>query len=191
MLTTDVEGDPVILNGFETKLSPDVNFGMMFAETGKYFAGVSVFNLLEVRTDLFQDMDNNENPIRRTFYFTGGYTFNLNEQFDLQPSTHIQYQMNAPFQAEFALRGIYNDLIGLGVSYRINDALAYMLSVDLGQLRIGYSYDMTMSNMKKSFYGITRIPCDIQDSTKECGKNFNGNEQYPNVLLEIFNDYYA
>ncbi len=153
MLTTDVEGDPVIEGGFETKLSPDANFGIMLSERNKYFAGLSVFNLLELRTDLFQVMDDNNNPVRRTFYLTGGYTFELNDEFDLQPSAHMQYQMNAPFQAEGALRGIYDDLIGLGISYRYQDAVSYMLSVDLGSIRIGYSYDMTTSNLKNHAFG--------------------------------------
>jgi type IX secretion system PorP/SprF family membrane protein len=148
MLTTDQEGDPVIENGFETKLSPDANFGVMFSEKDTYFVGLSVFNLLELRTDLFQDMDDNNNPVKRTFYLTGGYTFELSDLFKLQPSAHMQYQMNAPFQGEGAIRGIYKDMIGLGVSYRYQDALAYLLSVDLGKVRIGYSYDMTMSNLK-------------------------------------------
>jgi type IX secretion system PorP/SprF family membrane protein len=171
MLTTDQASDPVIQNGFESKLSPDVNFGMMFSETDTYFVGISAFNLLEIRTDLFQSMDDNENPIRRTFYLTGGYTFDINDQFDIQASAHGQYQMNSPIQGELAVRGIYDKLIGLGVSYRYNDALAYMLSVDLGKLRIGYSYDMTMSDMKAhslgshEFHVTYRIPRNKKGSS--------------------------
>ncbi|MGM0649198.1 MAG: PorP/SprF family type IX secretion system membrane protein [Bacteroidota bacterium] len=153
MLTTDMEGDPVIENGFETKLSPDANFGIMFSEKKTYFVGLSVFNLLELRTDLFKEMDNNNNPVKRTFYLTGGYTFNLSDDFDLQPSSHIQYQMNTPVQAEGAIRGTYKDLIGLGVSYRYLDAVAYMLTINLGTIRIGYSYDMTTSNLKNHAFG--------------------------------------
>lgn len=179
MLTTDVEGDPVVTNGFETKLSPDVNFGLMFSQKGKYFIGVSVLNLLELRTDLFQDMDDNENPIRRTFYMTGAYTFNLNDQFDLQPSAHTQYQMDAPIQAEFGLRGIYNNLLGLGVSYRLNDALIYMLSVDLGMLRVGYSYDMTMSNMKNYSSGSHEFHITYRIPQKNAAKTQTGTTGAP------------
>jgi type IX secretion system PorP/SprF family membrane protein len=179
MLTTDVEGDPVVTNGFETKLSPDVNFGLMFSEEGKYFIGVSVFNLLEVRTDLFQDMDDNENLIRRTFYMTGAYTFTLSDQFDLQTSAHTQYQMNSPMQAEFALRGIYNNLLGLGVSYRLNDALIYMLSVDLGMLRVGYSYDMTMSNMKNYSMGSHEFHVTYRIPQKNAAKTQTGSASSP------------
>jgi type IX secretion system PorP/SprF family membrane protein len=153
MLTTDVEGDPVIEGGFETKLSPDANFGMMLSEKNSYFVGLSIYNLLELRTDLFQVMDDNNNPVKRTFYLTGGYMFHLNEEFDLHPSAHMQYQMNSLFQGEIALRGIYNNLIGLGVSYRYEDAVAYMLSVNLNNIRIGYSYDMTTSNIKNHAFG--------------------------------------
>ncbi len=147
-LTTDQPGDPVIENGFETKLSPDFNFGVMLSEEQTYFVGLSIYNLMELRTDLFQEMDNKNNPIKRTFYLSGGYTFEINETFDLQPSSHIQYQVNTPVQAELALRGIYDDLVGLGVSYRYEDAITYLLSVDISSIRIGYSYDMTLSTLK-------------------------------------------
>ncbi len=177
MLTTDQESDPVIQNGFESKFSPDVNFGMMFSESDIYFVGISAYNLLEIRTDLFQNMDDNENPIRRTFYLTGGYTFDINEQFDVQVAAHSQYQMNSPIQGELAVRGIYDKLIGLGVSYRYNDALTYMLSVDLGKLRIGYSYDMTMSDMKAyslgshEFHVTYRIPRKTKGGSSGSGSS--------------------
>lgn len=179
MLTTDQQGDPTIENGFETKLSPDVNFGMMFSETNKYFVGISAFNLLELRTDLFQDMDNNENPIRRTFYLTGGYTFNLSDQFDLQASAHTQYQMNAPLQGELAVRGIYDKLIGLGVSYRYNDAVAYLLSIDLGKIRVGYSYDMTISDLKTHSMGSHEFHVTYRIPRKSSGKTQGSSTSTP------------
>lgn len=153
LLTTNEPDDPAIINGFNNQFCPDVNFGVMFTQEKQYYAGVSVFNLLQIRRDLFQIMDRIENPIERTYYFLGGYTFHLGEDFDLEPSVHVQYQAGAPFQYDGNLRAVYKNRFGLGCSYRYKDAFAYMALVNFGTFRFGYSYDMTMSDIGNFSFG--------------------------------------
>jgi type IX secretion system PorP/SprF family membrane protein len=153
LLTTYEPDDPAIMQNFNNQFCPDVNFGVMFTQDQQYYAGISFFNLLQIRRDLFQIMDRIDNPIQRTYYFLGGYMFHAGEDFIIEPSAHVQYQFGTPFQVDGNLRIVYKNRIGLGCSYRHDDALAYMLLVNFGTFRFGYSYDMTLSDMADHSFG--------------------------------------
>lgn len=153
LITTDQPNDPAVVQGFNNQFCPDANFGIMFTHENHFYAGLSVFNLLQIRRDLFQIMDEIENPIERTFYLVSGYRFQIKEKFSVEPSALAQYQINAPFQFDVNLRGVYADRFGLGVSYRYQDAVVYMAFVSVGNFRVGYSYDMTLSDINQYSFG--------------------------------------
>lgn len=153
LITTDQPDDPAVVNGFDNQFCPDANFGIMYTHKNKFYTGLSVFNLLQIRRDLFQVMDNVKNPIERTYYLVAGYKFKVKDKFSIEPSALAQYQANTPFQFDVNLRGVYADKFGLGVSYRYQDAVVYMAFVSVGNFRLGYSYDMTLSDIKRYSYG--------------------------------------
>lgn len=153
LLTPEELNDPAIISGVNNQLCPDLNFGAMFTSGDKYFVGFSVFNLLQIRRDLFEIMDEINNPIKRAYYLVAGYSYKPNDNFTIEPSTLVQYQANCPIQFDVNLRGMYKNMVGVGVSYRYLDALVYMAFFNINNFRIGYSYDMTMSDIKKYSQG--------------------------------------
>ncbi len=153
LITTDQPNDPAVESGFNNQFCPDANFGVMFSQKNKYYVGLSVFNLLQIRRDLFQLMDQIDNPIERSFYLVGGYQFHINENFSIDPSALVQYQINAPIQYDVNLRGVYKNRFGLGASYRYEDAVVYMAFVSFSNFRVGYSYDMTLSDLNMYSFG--------------------------------------
>ncbi len=153
LITTDQPDDPAVTNGYNNQFCPDANFGIMYSQKNKFYAGVSVFNLLQIRKDLFQIMDKINNPVERTYYLVMGHKFKVKDKFNIEPSVLAQYQHNAPFQFDINLRGVYDNKFGLGISYRYQDALVYMAFVSVGDFRFGYSYDMTLSDIKRYSYG--------------------------------------
>lgn len=157
LLTTDQPNDPVIERGFNNQFCPDANFGLMFSRDNKYYVGASVFNLLQIRRDLFDIMDEISNPIERTFYFTAGYKLQLGDNFMIEPSGLVQYQMNAPFQFDVNLKGMFMNQFGLGVSYRNEDAVVCMAFLSFNNYRFGYSYDVTLSDMNRYSFGTHEI----------------------------------
>lgn len=147
-LTTHEPNDPAVVAGYNNQLCPDVNFGVMYGKDDSYYVGLSVFNMLQISRNLFDMMDDVDNPIYRTYYLTGGYNFPVSESVRLEPSALVQYQEAAPFQFDLNLKAEYNRMFGLGISYRYLDAMVYMAFFSYSDFRIAYSYDMTMSDMK-------------------------------------------
>lgn len=171
LITTDQPDDPAAVNGYNNQFCPDANFGIMYTNKNKFYAGLSVFNLLQIRKDLFQVMDKIKSPIERTYYLVTGYKFKLNNKFTLEPSALAQYQYNTPLQFDINLRGVYADRFGLGVSYRYQDALVYMAFVSVGDFRFGYSYDMTLSDIKRYSYGTNEFHVSYRIMGKKSNKS--------------------
>jgi type IX secretion system PorP/SprF family membrane protein len=170
-VTTHEPNDPAVVGGYNSQLSPDANFGVMFSDKN-YYAGLSVFNMLQISRNLFDVIDKVDNPINRTYYFVGGYNFQVNESFNIEPSALVQYQEATPFQFDVNVKAEYKNFLGLGVSYRHLDALVYMAFLSYENFRIGYSYDMTVSDINRyslgshEFHLSYRIPNIVQTEEK-------------------------
>lgn len=153
LLTTDEPNDPTIMGGFNNQFCPDANFGIMLSRQNRYYLGVSVFNLLQIRRDLFAVMDEIDSPVERTFYGLAGVTIRAGDNFSVEPSAMVQHQLNTPFQFDANLKAMYKNHFGLGFSYRHMDAYVCMVFIGFNNYRIGYSYDITMSDMSRYSYG--------------------------------------
>lgn len=145
-LHTEIPGDVAIINSTNNQLIRDFNFGAYWYGE-RFHVGLTAFNLMESKNDLFDLTTPVTNVLNRAFYLTGGYTFDAGENFKVEPSLLFRYMIDALYQVDFNLRGIYKDHYWLGASYRLEDALSMMLGADLDVFTIGYSYDLTMSRL--------------------------------------------
>jgi len=143
---TEIPNDLAIQNSTNNQMVPDFNFGLYWYGE-RFYLGLSAFNLLESKTDLFDITTNVSSTLDRTFYFHGGYTLAISDNFAIDPSVMFRYMLNAPFQLDGNARFIYKDAYWLGVSYRLEDAIAIMAGTELGKISFGYSFDVTMSDL--------------------------------------------
>ncbi len=149
-LTTDPDetrNDPAIdrLLAENSKLSTDLSFGVYLTHT-EWFAGISVANLIQTDRDIFTE-SLNPNNLKRTYYVMGGYKYDLNQTYAIEPSTLIKGTQSGVVQADILLKGFYQKHY-LGFSYRTSDAVAILLGLSVDKsLEFGYSYDITTSNL--------------------------------------------
>lgn len=147
------EGDVVLNGGTETVFVPDANFGAyLYGE--KYFVGMAAQQLIQFKINIG---DNNENQMVRHYFITGGYKFNLSEEFDLQPSVLIKGTEKSPFQLDVNLKAFYKRNYWLGVSYRSQDAIIAILGIKVDKYYIGYGFDYTLSNISNYTTGSHEI----------------------------------
>ena len=124
------------------------NFGAgIYYNTDKYYIGFSVPYMLK------SDYAINENGTYQNiqkphFYLTGGYVFDVNEDFKLKPSFMAKAVNGAPIALDLSANVLYQNRIELGFGYRLNDAVIGMINFGITpELRIGYAYDYTISNL--------------------------------------------
>ena len=140
--------DPAFYANFN-KWLPDVGLGIYY-NTDKFYAGISVPNVLKSRLSAFDVMNSGIQKVNSThLFFTTGYVFDVSDEVKIKPSTMIKAVSGAPIEADFNTNVWLKDVIGLGFSYRTGDAMVGMAEAQVSEnLRIGYAYDMTISPLK-------------------------------------------
>ena len=140
--------DPAFYANFN-KWLPDVGLGIYY-NTDKFYAGLSVPNVLKSRLSAFDVMNSGIQKVNSThLFFTTGYVFSVNDEVKIKPSTMIKAVSGAPIEADLNTNVWLKDVIGLGFSYRTGDAMVGMAEAQINEnLRVGYAYDMTISPLK-------------------------------------------
>ncbi|HTA62178.1 MAG TPA: type IX secretion system membrane protein PorP/SprF [Bacteroidia bacterium] len=143
------------------KMSPDFGGGIYYTIPNKLYIGVSSTHLgAEILTGGSNHVSSGGNTptytgyqlaydVARHYYIMAGYTFDLASGRDaLQPNVLVKTDA-ASTQLDVNLTYMYKKMIGLGVSYRLQDAVAPMVvyKSPFG-LRAALSYDLTTSKIK-------------------------------------------
>lgn len=101
---------------------------------------------------------------KRHYYVQAGYDWAIggNKKYTLQPSVLLKSDANST-QLDVGALFLYDNMVWLGVGYRTEDAIAPMIGYQYkfpkgdSMLRIGYSYDVTTSELKNYSSGSHEI----------------------------------
>jgi len=125
---------------------PTAGIGALF-ETENWYIGLSAPALLKTKVS-----DNNyqvTSAANNHYFLTGGYIFDVSPAFKFKPSVMLKAVKGVSMQYDINMNGWINNTIGLGVSYRSNDALVGLFEVQVTpQIMLGYAYDYLTSNLK-------------------------------------------
>ena len=138
-----------ITNPNLNKLSYDIGFGAFYSIANKMYVGISSTHLAAQDIKASSDV---KYALARHYYIVGGYTFNLGEggKHGINPNVKVKSDA-ASTQLDVNLTYIYNKMFWVGVSYRMQDAIAPMVGYRFlkdRSLKVGYSYDLTLSKIK-------------------------------------------
>lgn len=134
--------DPNIPTASASSLIPDFGLGFYYQIPEKLYFGLSTTHLVPGKLKY----GNTEWNLARHYYLMAGYTYNASQKFDLLPSVFIKSDGRAT-QFDVNLTAMYNKLVWLGASYRLQDAAVAMAGVQIKNFRIGYSYDFNTSKL--------------------------------------------
>jgi type IX secretion system PorP/SprF family membrane protein len=120
-----------------------------FYYTDKYYVGLSVPNMLKAA---HLDYNGREYGSDVSHYFlTGGYVIDLNYDLKFKPSFMLKSALNIKPSLDLSANFLYKEQIELGATYRLQDSFGGMINfVVTPELRIGYAYDRTISDLKVS-----------------------------------------
>jgi type IX secretion system PorP/SprF family membrane protein len=140
--------DPSFRNNVNLWL-PNVSAGI-YVYSDKFFIGVSVpeilSNSLSTKGEVWEKSLDSAHQYT-SLYATAGYVFDLGKKVKFAPSILVKYVPKyAPISMDFNANFIFIDRLWLGVSYRLSDSYGFMVAINITrQLRVGYSYDLTVS----------------------------------------------
>ncbi len=125
---------------------PNVDFGLV-ATNEKLFLAYSTEQFLEGKLK-FDNANINPN-LQRTHQFYGGYKFKLNRNLQLIPNTFVQMTNGSPMSVDLNVKLDYQDRFYVMAGTRLQDAIIVGSGVFINdQIKIGYSYDKTISALK-------------------------------------------
>lgn len=145
---SDIQADPAFANNIN-KVFPNVGVGT-FLFSNNYYLGLSAPNLLTTK-----HIDR-KNGVQTTgveaihYFFTGGYVFELNPNLKLKPAFMAKGVSGSPVAIDLTTNVLINNLFELGAGYRFDDSVSGLVNFYIQpNLRIGYSYDYTLTNLGK------------------------------------------
>lgn len=124
------------------------NFGTgIYYNSDKFYFGISVPKLYPNR--LSPNISNNDVSKEEMHLFVStGFLFDLNQDFKLRPSFLLKAVKGAPLEGDINATLWIKDIVGIGGQYRTNADVSGSLEVQISQqIRIGYAYDMSTTNL--------------------------------------------
>lgn len=154
--------DQVFQKDLTGRIIPRAGLGVYYYSK-RYYAGLSVPTLIAFQKDYPSSIDLSKSSfLRRHYLLTGGYVFDLKNDFKLKPSILLKYVENAPLQADLNMSIVYKDMIWFGTSFRTGDATVFLVEYQPNKhFRIAYAYDLSFSKMRNYSNGSHEIMLGI------------------------------
>lgn len=158
LITLENSSDQTYTNFLASRTSTtflDLNLGLWLYSDDLFF-GYSSNQLLQNKV-YFGDTPTDAR-LRMHHYVTGGYRIHATEDFTITPSVMLKYMNPAPMSFDVTVKATYQSKFWAGVSYRHTDAIVAMLGAKLNNMfKLGYSYDVTTSNLNNYSSGSHEI----------------------------------
>lgn len=139
--------DPLIF-GFEDRLDFNVGAGVYW-HSDRWYMGLSAPRILN---NDYTGQGTFEALERVSYYFTGGYVFDINENIKLKPSTLLKATNGAPLSFDISANLLFYEKFWIGGGYRINEqaaAIGGIVDFQISkQMRIGYAYEYPLSDIR-------------------------------------------
>ncbi len=136
----------------QRKWVPDGNIGG-WVYNKHFYAGAAVAQIFQSRLGFDIPVGNGStdkiSKLANHYFFTTGIKLDVSKDWAIIPSVMMKFNNPAPVSLDINAKVRYKDMIWLGTSYRNKDAFAFLFGVVLNsQFEFGYSYDLTVSQIK-------------------------------------------
>ena len=136
------EEDPLINNMEKNDFMADANIGVYYAIPNSYFAGFSIYNILQSqgKSTFYQE--------KRSYNLHGGYEWRLPAYPTIKfiPSVLIKTDFSS-YQIDINALLKYKNKYWGGLNYRINDGLGIIFGLAWKDFYGSFSYDIPMSKL--------------------------------------------
>jgi type IX secretion system PorP/SprF family membrane protein len=154
-------GDPVFQEDANGWL-PTAGFGVFYISP-RWYVGASIPALLHTKINVQNYLNQNNLGASNHYFLTGGGLFELSENVKFKPSALIKAVKGSSLQFDINANFWIKDVLCVGASYRYNDALVGLVEYQISpRLRLGYSYDYTISNLNGYNRGTHEIMLRIE-----------------------------
>lgn len=131
---------------------PNGSFGLYYY-TDKMYVGLSVPRLInnKIAPDVGTwEAKNTFEYQNLHYYLAAGYIISIMPSLRLRPTVMLKTVYAAPVEADVSVSALIRDSFWAGLAYRTGDAASLLLGYQITpNLRVGYSYDYSISRLQK------------------------------------------
>lgn len=144
IITSNNQLDPAFA-GVDNRYLPNLGIGAYF-NTKRTYVGLSIPTIVNNK------WNSNEANLKarqaRHYFLSAGHVFDLSAELKLKPNVLLRYVEGGQFQYDLNANLLIKEIIWVGVSYRMQDAIDGLLEFNINkQLSVGYSYGYPTSNL--------------------------------------------
>jgi len=99
---------------------------LTFAQKDRFYFGLSLPQIYQAPIKLYEGAGKNSKIVNH-FNLNGAYKFDLGDDFKIEPSFLVKYEIPTPPKIDVGMRVIYQEQIWLGGAYRHNDAFTALI----------------------------------------------------------------
>lgn len=131
----------------ENRISPNMGIGF-YLYTNNYYAGFSVPKLIEPK--LNKEYSESLEPYNPQVYLMGGYSFEINRDWEIMPSVLMGMMSGAPISTDVTVQALYSKRFYFGTHYRIGDAAGLFVNAQVNNdIAVGYAFDFTLNSLSQ------------------------------------------
>jgi type IX secretion system PorP/SprF family membrane protein len=159
--------DSYILDfGDFTRFMP--NFGVGGFWYGEnFYAGFAIPRLLQNPYNKADNLFTTKSREERHYFLHGAYSHVLRPGIVLQPALTTIMVAGAPITADIDMAVHFNQKITFGLMYRISDAVGAYAHFNLGDMKLGFAYDLGHSRLQKHHSGTFEVLLSIDFRPKK------------------------
>jgi type IX secretion system PorP/SprF family membrane protein len=146
-LTPKDPSDMFIQGVVSTTYVPDAGVGI-YLYGDQYYAGVSAAQLLNNKLEIFEEKTG-LNRLKSHFFVTGGYRFEMDPDWILEPSAIIKATAPGQFRFEVNTKVEWMETVWLATGYRFHEAVTIMAGYNYDdKFYFGYAYDIGITELR-------------------------------------------
>ena len=139
------DNDPLIVEGRESQIRPDVGFGA-FYRAEKYYIGFGINHLLRSEFDF--GVNEARNALENHMNITAGYFYEVNFDLKLNPTVLVKTDLKE-FSFDLGVIATLKDKMWGGLSFRQSEAANVLLGYNFlkdNSFRLGYAIDVVVKD---------------------------------------------
>ncbi|MFT6716814.1 MAG: type IX secretion system PorP/SprF family membrane protein [Saprospiraceae bacterium] len=180
-------GDQVLTNSRLTTLIPDFGWGVYWRQKDKFYLGLSTPQFIQSRISFSDNGIKSPSILTIHYFLNGAYTFDLGDNFDVEPSFLVKYSYPTDMQVDAGARLIYRKFIWLGTVFRTDDAISAIVGFNTpnDQMSFGYSYDLTTTNLANYSFGTHELMVTAKFGKKKAYVSKGADKKSEFELLQL------
>lgn len=157
------------------QFKPNFGAGILYSQK-KFFVGFSVPFILTNGFSSASEITVESLKEARYYFLRGGAIFSVDpiENVKLNPSILIRAQEGQPLSSDINLSVILKDVVSVGSSWRIGDAIISFIDLKLSEkFHFAYAYDWTSSDIQKFSNGSHEFMINYRDKITRIHANLD------------------